>query len=154
MNPEPGSEMHKARALELANLGIGATVAADHAAARHAWMEAFSYAEEHLPRDDINYWIRDGLGAALLQVGDCQGALEMAGSALEWCAAKRAPQASLTMAKACLRLGDITRAREYARQACGLRGEKVLQVFSPADRDALGSAADLLGFGPRAADAG
>ncbi len=141
MSSERIEEMHKARALELANLGIRSTVAADHAAARHAWQEAFDYAEMHLPGADITYWIRDGLGAALLQVGDYHGALEMAGSALEWCASQRAPQASLTMAKSFLRLGDVTRAREYARQAYGLRGEGVLKVFSPADRHALGQVA-------------
>ena len=131
-------DMHKARALDLANLGIRAAAAADHAAARDAWQDAFDYAEKHVPGDNIAYWIRAGLGDALLQVGDYHGALEMAGSALAWCAAQRAPSASLTMAKSFLRLGDATRARDYAREAYGLRGEGVLKVFSAADRDTLG----------------
>ena len=141
MCPDTTKEMHKSRALELANLGTRSTVAADHAAARHAWQEAFDYAEKHLAGDNITYWIRDGLGAALLQVGDYHRALAMAGSALEWCGTQRAPSASLTMAKSCLRLGDVTRARQYARQAYGLRGEGVLKVFSPTDREALGQVA-------------
>lgn len=138
MNSDAAKERQKARALELANLGIVSGAHADHAAARRAWQEALDYAEEHLAGDAITYWIRSGLGAALFEVGDDQGALEMAGSALAWCASQRAPLASLTMAKSCLRLGDVTRAREYVRQAYSLRGEGVLTVFSPAERSVLG----------------
>ena len=86
-------------------------------------------------------WIQSGLGDSLLRNGDYHRALTMAGSALEFCASVRAPSASITMAKACLRLGDVPRARKYVRQACELKGEKVLEVFSYADRDALGMAA-------------
>lgn len=64
--------------------------------------------------------------------------MKMAGLALEFCASIRAPGASLTIAEAYLRLGDVTRARDYVRQACALKGEKVFKAFSPADQEALG----------------
>jgi len=133
-------EAHEARAMELANLGIESQAAGDYEAARHAWQEALNYAEQHLPGDSVLSWIRSGLGNALLKTGDYPGALEMAGSALEFCASVRAPLASLTMVEAYLRLGDVTCAQEYARQACDLRGERTLEVLSLEDRAALGVA--------------
>jgi tetratricopeptide (TPR) repeat protein len=130
-------KVHEARAMEFANLGIGSQAAGNHQAARQAWLDALDYSERHLPDHDIILWIRSGLGETLLRNGDYPGALEMAGSALEFCAAVRAPLAALTMTEAHLRLGDVTRAREYARQACYLRGEKVLDSLSPDDRRTL-----------------
>jgi tetratricopeptide (TPR) repeat protein len=129
---------HEMRTLEFASVAMTSATAGDHAAARRAWQDALDYAEVHLPDDDIRFWVRSGLGAALLEAGDYRGALEMAGSALAWCLSQRAPLASLTMAKSYLRLGDVVSAQDYARQACGLRGEGVLQAFSPEDRAALG----------------
>ena len=137
MKAETTQSAHKARAMQLANGGIESQAAADYEAARHAWTSALVYVEQNLPGDEIVYWIRSGLGDALLKGGDYHGALEMAETALAWCALKRAPLASLTMAMSCLRLGDMEGARSYARQACELRGDEVLNVFSPADRQAL-----------------
>ena len=135
---DAGGRAHVARAMELANAGIGALAAGDHEAAVQAWREALAYAERHLPGENIVGWIRSGLGDALLQAGDNEGALEMAAAALDYCASVRAPLAALTMAKAHLRLGDVARARDYARQACALRGESVMKAFRAAEREALG----------------
>lgn len=126
--------------MEFANLGIQFQAEGNHQAARQAWLDALGYAERHLPGNNIILWIWSGLGDALLRNGDYHRALEMAGSALKFCASARAPLAVLTMTQAHLRLGDVTRAREYVRQACDLRGEKVLEVLSPADRETLGLA--------------
>lgn len=131
-------EDHQSRALELGNSAIRSGADGDHEAAQNAWRSALAYAEQHLSGDNIIPWIRSGLGDALLQCGDYRGALEMASTALAFCASARAPLASLTMAKAYLRLGDLPLAREYARQACQLRSEAVLNQFSPADRETLG----------------
>ena len=137
MSSETAEEPLQGRAMELANLGIGSQALGDHRAARQAWQDALDYAERHLPGNNIIFWIRSGLGDSLLRNGDHHGALEMAGSALEFCASARAPLAALTMTQAHLRLGDVARARDYARQACDLRGEEVLEVLSPADRETL-----------------
>lgn len=138
MASRTAQEAQMARTMELANRGIGSLAAGDYYAARHAWQEALDYAEQHLPDDRIVPWIRSGLGDALLKSGDYHGAIKMAGSALVFCASVRAPLASLTMAESFLRLGDVSRAREYARQACDLRGKGVLKAFSAADRETLG----------------
>jgi tetratricopeptide (TPR) repeat protein len=138
MSSETTQESFRARTLELANRAIESVAAADHDAARAAWLVALDYAERHLSDDPIVSWIRSGLGAALLKTGDYRGALEMAASALAFCSSVRAPLASLTMAESFLRLGDVTRAREYAEQACNLHGKGVLKSFSPTDREALG----------------
>ena len=140
MGSETAEEVHEKRAMEFANRAIGFGVDGDHQAAQQAWLDALDCAERHLPGDNIVPWIRSGLGASLLENGDYHGAVEMAGSALEFCASVRAPLAALTMTQAHLRLGNVTRAREYARQACDLKSEKVLQVLSPADRERLGLA--------------
>ena len=62
----------------------------------------------------------------------------MASSALAFCASVRAPLAALTMTEAYLRLDNVKCAREYAQEACRLRGVAVLNVLDPADRDVLG----------------
>ena len=138
MGSETAKEVHRARAMEFANLGIQSQAEGNHQAARQAWLGAFEYAGRHLPGDSIILWIRGGLGDSLLKNGDYHRALKMAGAALAFCSSVRAPLAALTMTQAYLRLGDVTRAREYARQACNLRSENVLQVLSPPDREALG----------------
>jgi tetratricopeptide (TPR) repeat protein len=129
---------HRSRALELANFGISSGADGEHETAQDAWRKALVYAEQHLSGDNIIPWIRSGLGDALLECGDFRGALEMSSTALAFCGSAQAPLASLTMAKAYLRLGDVPRARDCARQACQLRSEAVLKQFSPADRDTLG----------------
>ncbi len=139
MGPDVGQGVLQARAMELANLGVTANADCDYKTAVRAMREALDYAEQHLPGDDIIPWIRSGLGSYLLNDGDYRGAVEMASAALAFCAARRAPLAALTMAKALLWLGDVTRAREYARQAHDLRGEAVLKAFSSVEREALGS---------------
>ena len=130
----------KARVVELASLGIRSQAAGDYQASRDAWLVALDYAEQHLPGDTTASWIRSGLGDALLKCGDYSGALEMAGSALDYCASVKAPLAALTMVRSFLELGDVIRARQYARQAYDLRGEEVFKSFSLADRAALGLA--------------
>lgn len=130
-------EEHRSRALELASLGICAGADGEYEVARDAWRGALTFAEEHLQGDDIIPWIRSSLGAALLRCGDYRGALEMASSALLFCASVRAPLAYLTMAEAYLRLGDVPLAQDYSRQACELRGEAVMKQFSPADQETL-----------------
>ena len=130
-------EAHKARAMELANGGIESLASGDYQTAQGAWREALAYAERYLPGDNIIPWIRSGLGDTLLKSGDYPGALEMARSALAYCASVRAPLAALTMAVSLLRIGDAEGAREYVRQACSLQGEEVLRMFSSADREAL-----------------
>lgn len=141
MTGEAAAGAHKARAMELATSGIGAAASGEWNAARDAWREALAYAERHLPDDEVVFWIRSGFGDALCRGGDHRGALAMAGSALEWCAGKRAPLAALTMATSSLRLGDLEGGLAYARQACALRGEAVLNALDPADRAILRRAA-------------
>ncbi len=127
----------QSRALELANLGISSGADGNYETARNGWREALAYAEQHLLGDNIIPWIQSGLGDALLRCDDYHGALEMANSAVAYCASVRAPLVALTMLKAHLRLGDVKRARDYAQRACSLRGEAVLRVLSPAERDTL-----------------
>ena len=140
MNSDTAQQAHKARAIELTTIGIDSQAAGYHEAARDAWREALVYAEQHLPGDNIVLWLRSGLGDILVKLGDYRGALEMADSALDYCASVKAPLAALTMVKALLGLGDVTRARQYAQQACDLRGEGVFNYLSLADREALGLA--------------
>ena len=137
MISEDAENTHEARALDFANLGMQFQAEGDHRAALQSWLDALDYAERHLPDKKIIFWIRSGLGDSLLRVGDYRGALKMAASALEYCASVRAPLAALTMAQAYLRLGDVVRGRDYMRQACELKGERVFEVLCPADRDAL-----------------
>ena len=141
MMPEATRELSQAHAMALANIGIGESADGNPRAAVRAMREALAYAEQHLPDDDVIFWIQSGLGSYLFDDGDYRGALEMASSALAYCASVRAPLASLTMAKSFLRLGDLVRAREYAQQACDLRGGEVLNAFSSVDQQALGLAA-------------
>ena len=137
---ETAEEVHEVRAMEFADLAMRSQMEGDHKAAGQAWLGALDYAERHLPCSNIIPWIQSGLGDSLFRAGDYHGALKMAGLALDYCASVQAPLASLTMAQAHLRLGDVARAREYVRQACDLKGERVLEVLSQADRDALGLA--------------
>lgn len=124
-------------ALALANRGIahGANGARDQAV--EAWEAASHYADTHLAGEDIDYWIKSGLGMALFETGAYERAIAVSELALDWCAKLKQPLPALTIAQCHLRLGNRQRARDSINEARRLAGDSVLERLEPADRALL-----------------
>lgn len=131
------NEPHDSVALEIANKAIARDAAGDHREARALWQKASDYAEAHLAGKDIYYWIKSGLGAALLEDGDYEGSIAVSQLALDWCLKINQPLPSLTIAKAYLKLGDRQNAVTHIRAAHRLIGEDAFDQLDPADRDIM-----------------
>jgi tetratricopeptide (TPR) repeat protein len=128
---------HAVQGLNLANRAIALGAAMNHAEARLNWQIASDYADEHLEGEDIYYWIKSGLGAALLDVGEYQAAIAVSEVALDWCVEKNQPLASLTIAKSYLKLGSGESAARHIQQARELVGDAMIDQFDPADQEAV-----------------
>lgn len=125
---------HSEVALMLANRGIAHDANGDHDQAVEAWQTASDYADTHLAGEDIHYWIKGGLGAALFEVGAYDRSIAVSGLALDWCAELKQPLPALTIAKCHIRLGNRQSAHELLDQARRLAGDTVFERLEPADR--------------------
>ncbi len=125
---------HSRKALDLANSGIAFGARGDHAQALLSWEAASDYADEHLNGEDIYYWIKSGLGAALHDVGDFQRGIAISEIALAWCSSIKQPLPAITIARCHLRLGNTREAKAYLDRACHMAGLAVLDELDPADR--------------------
>lgn len=134
---ETPEDMHKGKALELANKGIAFDASGSVAEAAQCWRAASDYADTYLGGEDIYYWIKSGFGAALYEIGDFHGGIAVSEIALDWCSNIGQPLPALTLVKCYLRLGDQQAARNYLDHACQLRGDAVLEHFAPQDRELL-----------------
>lgn len=124
-------------AFEMANKAIALDAAGDRHEARIAWQKASDYADVHLAGEDIYYWIKSGLGAALFEDGDYEASIAASQRALDWCVKINQPLPSLTIAKSHLRLGDHRSAVEPVRQAHRIIGDEVFDQLDPADREVM-----------------
>jgi tetratricopeptide (TPR) repeat protein len=137
------NEQYVSEALAMGNKAIALDAAADHYEARLNWQKASDYADVHLAGEDIYYWIKSGLGAALLDDGDYQASIAVAKLALDWCLKIKQPLPSLTIAKAYLKLGDRQNAAAHVREARCLVGNGVFEQLDPVDREVMRDLAAL-----------
>lgn len=121
-----------AQALALANKGIACDARGETVQAVAHWQAASDYADQHLHGADIWYWIKSGLGAALLETGEFQKSIAVSQLALEWCAKIKQPLPSLTIAKCYFKLGDPAAAMPYAERAYHLKGDRISDWFEQA----------------------
>lgn len=128
---------HGEAALALANQGIAHGANGAHDQAVEAWEAASDYADAHLTGEDIYYWIKSGLGAALFETGAYARSIAVSELALDWCSQLSQPLPALTIAQCHLRLGNRQAARHAIDQARRLAGDRVLDRLEPADRALL-----------------
>lgn len=125
---------HNHEALRLAKRGIAFDARGNRAQAAQCWEAASNYADTHLSGEDIYYWIKSGLGAALFEVGDFQRSIAVSEVALDWCSKINQPLPALTIAKCYLRLGDQQAAKRYLDHARRLAGDAILDQLDPSDQ--------------------
>ncbi|WP_120510489.1 hypothetical protein [Photobacterium salinisoli] len=125
---------HADHAFELANKALFLELDGSLSEALHMWQQASAYADEHLPDDDLNHWIKSGYGSVLLENQDYEHAIAISGQALNWCREKQQPLPFLISAKACLKLGNAKQAAQFALQAQQISGDEIFDQFDPNDR--------------------
>ena len=131
------NEQYISEAFEMANTAIALDAAGDRREARLTWQKASDHADAHLVGEDIYFWIKSGLGAALFEEGDYERSVVVSRLALDWCLKINQPLPSLTIAKACLKLGDRQGAVAHVRAAHRLIGDDVFDQLDPADREVM-----------------
>ncbi|WP_459778276.1 hypothetical protein [Photobacterium sp. R1] len=128
---------HADHAFELANKALFLELDGTLSEALHMWQQASAYADEHLPDDDLNFWIKSGYGSVLLEHQDYELAIAISGQALNWCREQKQPLPFLTTAKANLKLGDTSKAAQFAHQAQQISGDEIFDQFEPRDREVI-----------------
>jgi len=130
---------HSVHAWTLATKAIDVDMAGDKAEACRLWQMSSDYADEHLTGETIYHWIKSGLGSALFEIGDYEGAISVSALALDGCSGMKQPLPALIMAKSYLKLGDRESAARYVQRAYDLKGDAVLNLLDPADRGEMRS---------------
>ncbi|MDO6704940.1 hypothetical protein [Photobacterium sp. 1_MG-2023] len=125
---------HADHAFALANKALFLELDGSLSEALHMWQQASVYADDHLPDDDLNFWIKSGYGSVLLENHNYEDAIAVSGLALNWCREQQQPLPFLTSAKACLKLGHTEQAAQFARQAQQISGDEIFDQFEPNDR--------------------
>jgi tetratricopeptide (TPR) repeat protein len=121
------------QAFDQANEGIRLGAIGEHPFAVRHWEKASLIADEHLPGEDINFWIKSGFGAALFDAGRYDESIRVSQMARDWCLAHKQPLASLSIARSYLALGQDKDATAYLREIHRLIGDDIFAAFKDSD---------------------